>query len=172
MVLQDRVEVPGRGEVIVQVAGCGICHTDLGYHFEGIPTRHGFPLTLGHEVSGTVVETGAGAESWQGKSVVVPAVIPCGDCEACQDGRGTVCPEQIFPGNDVHGGFATHLRVPSLGLCPVPPLDDAQTNPNAVELRTLSVIADAVSTPYQAVLRSGLDSRFLAVFVGVGGVGG
>ena len=98
MVLEERDETPGAGEVVVRVAGCGVCHTDLGFFYDGVPTRHAFPLTLGHEVAGTVVEAGPGAEGWLGKPVVVPAVIPCGVCDACRAGRGAVCPKQIFPG--------------------------------------------------------------------------
>jgi 6-hydroxycyclohex-1-ene-1-carbonyl-CoA dehydrogenase len=172
MDLETRQEQAGPDEVIVKVAGCGVCHTDLGYYYDGVPTRHAFPLTLGHEVSGTVAEAGAGAEDWIGKPVIVPAVIPCGECEACRAGRGSVCPKQIFPGNDVHGGFGTHLRVPAVGLCPVPDLEDRAINPTGLDLLALSVIADAVSTPYQAILRSELSEGDLAVFVGVGGVGG
>ncbi|MFV2067187.1 MAG: 6-hydroxycyclohex-1-ene-1-carbonyl-CoA dehydrogenase [Pirellulales bacterium] len=172
MVLQQRDETAEAGEVLVEVAGCGVCHTDLGFYYDGVPTRHPFPLTLGHEVSGRVVEAGEGAESWIGREVIVPAVIPCETCEACRSGRGAICPKQVFPGCDVHGGFATHLRVPARGLCPVPDLTDRTKNPSGLELATLSVIADAVSTPYQAVLRSGLEAGDLAVFVGVGGIGG
>lgn len=172
MVLEERSEEPGPGEVLVAVAGCGVCHTDLGYYYEGVPTRHGFPLALGHEVAGRVVAAGKGAEEWAGRAVVVPAVIPCGGCAACAAGRGQVCPKQIFPGNDVHGGFGTHVRVPARGLCAVPDLDDRARNPAGLDLASLAVIADAVSTPYQAILRSGLGAGDLAVFVGAGGIGG
>jgi 6-hydroxycyclohex-1-ene-1-carbonyl-CoA dehydrogenase len=103
---------------------------------------------------------------------VVPAVLPCEACDACRAGRGSVCPRQVFPGNDVHGGFGTHVRVPAQGLCPVGDLADPARNPTGLALADLSVVADAVSTPYQAVLRSGLGEGDLAVFVGVGGVGG
>ena len=72
---------PGSGEVTVEVAGCGVCHTDLGFYYDGVRTRHELPLTLGHEISGRVIATGPGAESWQGQAVVIPAVMPCG--EAC-----------------------------------------------------------------------------------------
>ena len=123
MVLQSRDKEPGPGEVLVRTAGCGVCHTDLGFFYEGVPTRHPFPLTLGHEISGRVVATGAGAEAWREADVVVPAVIPCGECEACRAGRGQICPRQVFPGNDVHGGFGTHVRVPAKGLCRVPDLE-------------------------------------------------
>ena len=69
--------------MLIKVAACGVCHTDLGFYYDGVPTRHPFPLILGHEISGTVVEAGDGAEDWVGKQVVVPAVIPCGECDAC-----------------------------------------------------------------------------------------
>jgi 6-hydroxycyclohex-1-ene-1-carbonyl-CoA dehydrogenase len=172
MGLEERNEAPESGEVLIEVAGCGVCHTDLGFAYDGVPTRHPLPLTLGHEISGTVVAAGEGAESWVEKPVVVPAVIPCGTCRACRAGEGSICPDQIFPGNDVHGGFATHVRVPAIGLCPVPDLGDSSTNRAGLDLAALSVIADAVSTPYQALLRSGLGEGDLAVFVGAGGVGG
>jgi len=172
MRLEEFDESPGADEVVIEVAGCGVCHTDLGFYYDGVPTRHPFPLALGHEISGRVVGAGAGAQDWLDADVIVPAVIPCGVCDACQAGHGAVCPHQIFPGNDVHGGFATHVIVPSGGLCRVPALDDPEVNPAGLELRALAVIADAVSTPYQAVKRSGLGPGDLAVFVGAGGVGG
>jgi len=172
MVLDERDEAPLSGDAIVAVAGCGVCHTDLGFYYEGVPTRHGFPLVLGHEISGVVVEAGAEARAWLGRKVVVPAVMPCGRCDACRDGRGAICPDQVFPGSDIHGGFATHVRVPAHGLCPVPDLEDTALNRAGLSLPDLAVIADAVSTPYQAIRRSGLAPGDLAVFVGVGGVGG
>jgi 6-hydroxycyclohex-1-ene-1-carbonyl-CoA dehydrogenase len=172
MTWETRDEVLADGEVLVEIAGCGVCHTDLGYFYDGVPTRHPFPLTLGHEVSGVVVEAGPGATEWVDRRVVIPAVIPCGKCDACRDGHGSICPKQVFLGCDVHGGFATHVRVPANGLCPVPDLNDRAINPTGLDLAALSVVADAVSTPYQAIVRSGLGKGDLAVFVGVGGVGG
>ena len=172
MVRETRDETPGPGEALIETSGCGVCHTDLGFYYDGVPTRHPFPLTLGHEISGRVVATGAGADEWMGKAVVVPAVLPCGECDACRAGRGQVCPKQVFPGNDVHGGFGSHVSVPARGLCPLPDLEDARVNRAGLDLAALSVIADAVSTPYQAVVRSGLGDGDLAVWVGTGGVGG
>ena len=82
---------PQAGEVVVEVAGCGVCHTDLGYFYDGVRTNHALPLALGHEVSGRVVAAGSGAEAWQGKAVIVPAVIPCGECDLCKRGRAAIC---------------------------------------------------------------------------------
>jgi 6-hydroxycyclohex-1-ene-1-carbonyl-CoA dehydrogenase len=165
LVLEDvPVPAPGPGEVVIQVAGCGVCHTDVGFWKEGVPTRGDLPLTLGHEISGTVAEVGPDAGDLVGRNVIVPAVIPCGRCALCVAGRGNVCPDQVMPGNDMDGGFAEFVRVPARGLCPV---DD----PGPYDLAELSVVADAVTTPYQAVVRSGLQEGELAVVVGVGGVG-
>jgi 6-hydroxycyclohex-1-ene-1-carbonyl-CoA dehydrogenase len=156
-------------EVLVRVAGCGICHTDLGYLHDGVRTRHPLPLVLGHEISGTVIDAGADVAEWMGRSVIVPAVIPCQDCRLCQRGRSSICRGQIFPGCDVDGGFASHVVVPARGLCSV---DDDELARSGVELCDLAVLADAVATPYHAILRSGLAEGDVAIFVGVGGVGG
>ena len=167
-----REETPGPGEVLIETAACGVCHTDLGFFFDGVPTRHPFPLTLGHEISGEVVAAGLGADAWLGRKVVVPAVLPCGTCAACRAGRGQICPKQVFPGNDVHGGFATHVRVAAHGLCAVPNLDDVGVNRAGLDLAALAVVADAVSTPYQAAVGMELGPGDLAIWVGAGGVGG
>ena len=78
----QRVELPipepGEGEVLLRVAGCGVCHTDLGFFYDGVRIRSEFPLVLGHEISGIVESVGNGAEQWAGKAVIVPAVMPCG----------------------------------------------------------------------------------------------
>ncbi len=164
-----RAEAPPAGQVLVRVAGCGVCHTDVGYAFDGVRTRHPLPLTLGHEIAGVVEQAGPGAEGLLGASVVVPAVIPCGDCELCRRGRGTICRRQVFPGCDVHGGFASHVLVPAHGLCKV---DTARLAASGVELAELAVLGDAVSTAYQAIQRTRLATGDLAVIVGAGGVGG
>ena len=160
---------PGAGEVAVEVAGCGVCHTDLGYFYDGVRTNHPLPLALGHEVSGHVVAAGAGAQEWLGKAVIVPAVLPCGECDLCQRGLGTICRKQKMPGNDIQGGFASHIVVPARGLCPV---DERRLAATGLELAEVSVVADALTTPYQAVRRAGVTPGALAVVIGVGGVGG
>jgi 6-hydroxycyclohex-1-ene-1-carbonyl-CoA dehydrogenase len=157
--------VPASDQVLVRVAGCGVCHTDIGFWKDGVGTRKAPPVTLGHEVSGTVVEAGEAFRDLVGREVIVPAVIPCGACDLCRAGRGNVCRAQLMPGNDLDGGFAETLVVPGRGLCVI-----GDRGPYA--LADLSVVADAVTTPYQAVVRSGLAPGDLAIVVGTGGVGG
>jgi len=163
------LEEPGEGQVLVEVAGCGVCHTDLGFYYDGVRTRHPMPLTLGHEISGRVIATGPGADSWQDKAVIIPAVMPCGECDVCKRGLGNICSKQLMPGNDMHGGFATHIEVPAHGLCPV---DEQRLAAVGLSLADVSVLADAVTTPYQSAAQLDIQPGDLAIVVGVGGVGG
>ena len=105
------------GDSLVQIAGCGVCHTDISFWHHGVPTKHPMPLILGHEISGIVID---GPQELIGKSVIIPAVLPCGECELCQAGRSNICQFQKMPGNDFHGGFASHIVVPSQFLAQVP----------------------------------------------------
>ena len=150
-------------QALVEIAGCGVCHTDLSFWHDGVRTKKEMPLTLGHEISGTVIE---GPDYLKGKNVIIPAVLPCGDCELCNKGRSNMCQNQLMPGNDFHGGFSSHIVVPHKYLCLVP-----DTILNKYSLEELSVIADAISTPYQVLKKSEIQTGDLAIVIGVGGVG-
>src|SRR5690349_20734390 len=99
------------------------------------------PLALGAPAAGHVLVevAGWGVGGGKGRAVLVPAVMPCGECDACRRGKGTICPSQKMPGNDIHGGFATHLEVPARGLCPV---DEARLARVGLGLADVSVVAD------------------------------
>jgi 6-hydroxycyclohex-1-ene-1-carbonyl-CoA dehydrogenase len=161
-----KLDAPGATEAIVEVAACGLCHTDLGFARGEVAPRHALPLVLGHEIVGTVIEAGDAVKSWVGKRVLVPAVMPCGECAFCRAGRGNACPAQKMPGNDIHGGFARHVLVPARSIISL------EAAPASINIDALSVVADAVSTAYQAVIRSELSEGDVAFVVGGGGVGG
>lgn len=150
-------------EAIIRVAGCGVCHTDISFWHYGVKTKHELPLTLGHEISGIVMD---GPSHWVGKHVVIPAVLPCGECELCMKGRSNICQNQLMPGNDFHGGFASHVVVPAKYLCEIP-----ESMLQNYPAEHLAVIADAVSTPYQVIEKSELAEGDLAIIIGVGGIG-
>ena len=169
MTLEAFVPKPGAEEVVVEVSGCGVCHTDLGYFYDGVRTKHALPLALGHEISGRVIAAGAESKQWLGKAVIVPAVIPCGECGPCMRGRPNICINQKMPGNDIQGGFASHVVVPAKGLCCV---DEARLARAGLALADVSIVADALTTPFQAVTRAGVGPASLAVVIGAGGVGG
>lgn len=151
------------GEVLVKVAGCGVCHTDISFWHYGVKTKHPLPLTLGHEISGTVIK---GDEKWINKNVIIPAVLPCGECELCKNGYSNICQNQLMPGNDFDGGFASHIVVPAKFLCPVP--DEVLKKHS---LNHLSVVADAISTPYQVMKRAEINENDFVIIIGTGGIG-
>jgi 6-hydroxycyclohex-1-ene-1-carbonyl-CoA dehydrogenase len=159
-----QIPAPGPTEAIVEVIACGLCHTDLGYADGSVPTKKGIPLVLGHEAVGRVVEAGAEYKALVGSTVLVPAVLPCGECPFCKAGRGNACPNQKMPGNDIDGGFSTHFLVPARPLIKI--------GAGISNVAALSVVADAVSTAYQAILRANLIAGDVAIVVGAGGVGG
>ena len=165
----ERTEVPmpeiKPGEVLVKIAGCGVCHTDLGYFYDGVPTVQKPPLTLGHEISGLVV---AGDEEWIGKEVIIPAVMPCRKCYLCKTGRGNRCLNQKMPGNSmgIYGGNSDYIVVPSIDLC------ELRNRPQEIPLSHFAVVADAMTTPYQACMRANLRPGDNVVVIGcTGGVG-
>ncbi|HET7695376.1 MAG TPA: 6-hydroxycyclohex-1-ene-1-carbonyl-CoA dehydrogenase [Vicinamibacterales bacterium] len=153
------------GEARVRVAGCGLCHTDIGFYSGAVRTKHDLPLVLGHEIAGVVDDVAGGPKELIGRQVLVPAVMPCGACDVCRAGRPLACQRQLMPGNDMPGGFATHVVVPANRLVPLP--DDLGDH----SLASLSVIADAVTTPYQAIQRACVNTGDLVVVIGVGGIG-
>ncbi len=158
------VSALGPDEALVKVAGCGVCHTDLGYFYDGVPTVQKPPLTLGHEISGVVV---AGDEKWIGKEVIIPGVMPCRKCMLCKTGRGNRCLAQKMPGNSlgIYGGFSSHIPVPAIDLCEV-------RNRGSIPLVHLAVVADAVTTPYQAAKKADLQPGDNVIVIGAtGGVG-
>jgi len=164
-----RAEIPTPelkpGEALVEIRGCGVCHTDLSYFYMGVPTIQKPPLSLGHEIVGVVV---AGDPPLLGKEVIVPAVLPCNNCEICKSGRGNRCLNQKMPGNSlgIYGGFSSHIPVPAKDLCVV-------RQHKGIPLEHLAVVADAVTTPYQAAKRANLKAGDRVIVIGAaGGVGG
>ncbi len=155
---------PGPGEVLVRVAGCGVCHTDLHYTDHNVPTFKKPPLILGHEASGTVASIGEGVTTWaEGDRVLLPAVYGCGVCDACRRGRENICDNMIMFGNNIDGAFAEYIAVSQHTLFALP---------EELPLVESSIIADAITTPYQAVANRGQvkPGHSVAVF-GCGGIG-
>jgi len=161
-------EVPtptaGPGQVLIRVAGCGVCHTDLHYTDHGTPTFKTPPMILGHEISGTVEDVGGGVTHLKkGDPVLVAAVTSCGACDACREGRENICARGEMLGNHIDGGFAEYVVAPAKDTFVLPP---------EIPLVEGSIIADAITTPYHAVVNRGAVRPGHAVVVfGCGGVG-
>ncbi|TAK34873.1 MAG: hypothetical protein EPO21_08340 [Chloroflexota bacterium] len=155
---------PGLGHVLVRVAACGVCHTDLHYIDHGVPTFKKPPLILGHEASGTIAELGPGVARFkEGDRVLLPAVYGCGTCASCRGGRENICEQMVMFGNNVDGAYAEYI---------VAPAKDCLRLPEEVPLIEGCIIADATTTPYHAVVNRGRVTPGDAVVVfGCGGVG-
>ena len=155
---------PGPGEVLVKVAGCGVCHTDLHYIDHGVPTFKQPPLILGHETSGTIAGIGSGVVGWQeGDRVLLPAVYGCGQCAMCRTGRENVCERMVMFGNNVDGGYAEYILAPA---------KDGLALPEEIPLVAGAIIADAVTTPFHAVVNRGrVRPGDRVVVFGCGGIG-
>jgi 6-hydroxycyclohex-1-ene-1-carbonyl-CoA dehydrogenase len=155
---------PGAGQILVKVAACGVCHTDLHYLDHDVPTFKAPPMILGHEPSGTVSGLGAGVKNFkEGDRVLLPAVLTCGSCFQCRTGRENICDNMVMFGNHVDGAYAEYVLAPA---------KDAFHLPSEIPLEEGSIIADAVSTPYHAVVNRGqVRAGDNVVVFGCGGVG-
>ena len=168
-------EVPepraGPGQVVVKVAGSGLCHTDFtvvsrekSYWSDEAP-----PFTLGHEIAGWVEEMGPGVKGFQrGEAVVVnPSWASCGRCHTCRSGEENHCLYQKAiraPGVGFDGGHAGYVLVPEARfLVPIGDLDPIEAAP----------LTDAGLTTYAAIRTalSGIYPGSAAVVIGVGGLG-
>ena len=151
-------------EILVKVAACGVCNTDLHYIDHGVPTFKKPPMILGHEPSGIVEDVGAQVKNFKaGDRVLIPPVFSCGHCFNCRVGRENICLNMIMLGNNIDGAYAEYVKVPA---------KDCQHLPEELPLEESSIIADAISTPYHAVKnRAQVRPGDSVVVFGCGGVG-
>ena len=121
LTLEDRpVPEPGPGEVLLRVAACGVCHTDL-HIVEGELSPPRLPLIPGHQVVAEVVRAGDGAELKPGTPVGVPWLgWACGECAFCQRGEENLCRQARFTGFHSDGGFAEHMLASAAFVLPLP----------------------------------------------------
>jgi D-arabinose 1-dehydrogenase-like Zn-dependent alcohol dehydrogenase len=152
---------PGPGEVLVRVAFCGICHSDLSLIDGTFPAQ--IPVvTQGHEASGTIAKLGPDVTGWaEGDRVIVAAGKPCMVCANCRRGDITNCLQPQVMAFAYDGAWAEYTVAQAAGLTRVP---------GNVPLEQAAILADAVSTPFGAVVHTGKVT--VGESVGVWGVGG
>lgn len=118
--IEREIPRPGPGELLIGVAACGICRTDL-HVVDGDIAAH-VPVVPGHEVVGRVLATGAGVRRFAiGDRIGVPWLgRTCGSCFYCRTGQENLCDDPQFTGFSRDGGFASHI-VADAGYClPIP----------------------------------------------------
>jgi alcohol dehydrogenase, propanol-preferring len=154
----------GDEDILISVAACGLCHSDLHYIDHGTKTFKSPPLILGHETSGTVAAVGAAVTGFQtGDRVLVPPVLPCGKCRTCRAGRANACEQVRMFGNDVDGAFAQYLAAPAA---------ECFSLPAEIPLIEACIISDAVTTPWHGVRnRARVRAGEAVVIYGCGGIG-
>jgi len=163
---------PGPGQVVVQMGGAGICHSDLHIMHEWSPEERPElaalvpDFTLGHENAGWIHRVGPGVQGWEeGQAVVVSPVWSCGRCAACRAGDDSYCegPRTGSGGLGLDGGLASHMLAPARALVALQGLEPAEAAP----------LTDAGLTSYHAVKRSldVLTPDAAALVIGVGGLG-
>lgn len=131
------VPTPGVGEVLLKVAACGVCGSDLARMFLKGP--HKLPLVCGHEFSGWIEELGQGVEGFAvGDLVTVPPMIPCFECPPCVQGQFSLCEDYDYYGSRRHGAYAQYVAGPADLLVKVPdgldPRAAAMVDPAAIAL--------------------------------------
>jgi len=161
---------PAAGEVLVRVAGNGLCHSDVGLMDPELPPppfpEWQLPFTLGHEIAGWVEETGSGVRGFSvGQPVVLVATHSDGSCEYCRAGEDNNCDASgVGRGYGRDGGLAPYVLLPnSRPLIALTRLDPLSAGP----------LADAGATAFHAVRRvlPQLASGSTAVVIGAGGLG-
>ena len=157
----DRPE-PGPGEVVVAVEACGVCGSDLHFLDGSARTAH-TPITLGHEVAGTVAASRH--RGWaEGDPVVVSTGSFCGDCGRCREGRPNLCERAAVLGITFDGGLADFLVTPG---------EMVIRRPAGLEPAIAATAVDAGATAHHAIVRRARVGAGDAVaIIGIGGLGG
>jgi 2-desacetyl-2-hydroxyethyl bacteriochlorophyllide A dehydrogenase len=155
---------PGPDEVVVKVAACGICASDLHMMDGSLPVRTPPPVTPGHEASGVISSIGSAVTGWElGDRVTIAAGKPCRECIACRDGRFDSCLAPLTLGVDYDGAWADYV---------VTPAQTCVRLPDQVSFEVGAILADCVATPFNAVIDVAQikAGERIAVF-GIGGLG-
>ena len=160
--------VPGPGQVLLKIAGAGVCHSDL--HILDEPLGIPGPFILGHENAGHVAALGQGVEGWkEGDAVAVYGPWGCGRCHTCQGSAENYCENHASLGTfggglGSDGGMAEYMLVPAARqLVPLGALDPVASAP----------LSDAALTPYHAIKQALplLTPEATVVVIGIGGLG-
>ena len=146
---------PGPGQILLRVHACGVCRTDL-HVVDGELTEPKLPLVPGHEIVGTVVEKGEGAEEFRiGERVGVPWLgFTCGHCKYCLAGRENLCDFARFTGYNIDGGYAEYTLADERYCFPLPAI---YTDAEAAPLLCAGLIG------YRALVMAG-DARRLGLY--------
>jgi len=132
---------PGSDEVLIKVAACGICGSDLHIFDDEFPNNP--PVIMGHELSGTVARVGENVKDYKtGQRVVSEVHIgSCGSCRLCRTGSQHICPSKVPMGSKADGAFAEYVKAPGRLVHRIPEgidlIEAALTEPIAICFHSL-----------------------------------
>jgi D-arabinose 1-dehydrogenase-like Zn-dependent alcohol dehydrogenase len=158
------VPQPAADEVLVRVAATGLCGSDVHIAVEGITPTPYLPITLGHEIAGTVAAVGEGVTDWavDGRVCVFPLTFD-GTCATCLAGHSEICLNRRAIGIHTEGGLAEFVAVPARNLAAIP---------DGVPFSQAAICTDAVITPFHALTDvARLAPGDSVAVIGVGGLG-
>jgi L-iditol 2-dehydrogenase len=157
---QVPLPVAGPGEVLLEVAACGVCGSDLDRALR--KGSHRVPLILGHEFSGHVRELGIGVDpEWAGRLATVPPLIPCRKCPSCVRGQFSLCTKYSYFGSRTDGAYTSFVVVPEGNLLRVPDSLDPR----------LAAMADPAAIALHAIWRTEARMGESVAIVGAGPIG-
>jgi alcohol dehydrogenase, propanol-preferring len=158
------VPVAGRGELLIKVIACGVCHSDVHAVDGDWNPLPNLPLIPGHEVTGTVAAIGEGVDGYAvGDLVGVPWMFSsCGVCDYCLSGMETICPAAESTGYSKPGGYADFM---------VAPASYCGRLPDGCDPYAIAPILCAGVTTYRGLKRTGARPGQWVAIVGIGGLG-
>lgn len=162
--LEDRPRPsPGRGELLLRVRACGICHGDVMLRLGAFPFAR-FPIVPGHEIAAVVEEVGEGVQGWRPGARAGISVLynSCGACEQCARGAENLCSTWEWTGMMHDGGYADFMIARADYAVPLP---DQFTDAEAAPLMCAGV------TVYSGLLHAGIRAGQRVAVIGLGGLG-
>lgn len=161
----EMVDIPTveDNEVLVKVKYAGICGSDLPRSMiSGVSGGKGYPIILGHEFCGEVVEVGEKAKDFsKGDRVAIAPLVPCGECEFCKAGNFGLCPNYNIIGTRSDGAFAEYVKVPKEHILKLPESLDYETA-SGIEPATIG---------YHGIAKANLEVGNSVVVLGCGPIG-
>ncbi len=157
------VPKPQQNEILIKIATCGVCHTELD-EIEGRTPPPSLPMTLGHQAVGRVIENGTGAGRFTiGQRVGVAWIFSaCGQCDLCRRGDENLCDEFLATGRDRAGGYAEYMTIPE-GF--------AYAIPEQFSDVTAAPLLCAGAIGYRSLMLSGLKDGEILGLTGFGASG-
>lgn len=152
---------PGSGDILVDVDACGICGSDVSEYHDGPRMPAATPYTMGHELGGTVAETGGGVDIDVGTEIVLSPLIACGECWCCDEAKYNLCQNLTVIGAQRQGAYAEQVVAPVENAVPLP-----------AEVSTdMAAVAEPFAVAFHGLRQSPFESGHTVLVVGMGPIG-